>query len=422
MLKRSSIIDIFFVVVFLATIAEVFSFVLKGLLIGRIVSLADEFFAAGLVVYTCFTRRKYVNKKLLWSMFLFAIAGLMGNIFRKTSIETAVLGLFSTLKPVLVFWCFSQFDFTWDDFYRLMKRFVFFFPLIAISYIADFFFIDFRNFLGIGTCEYRGGFRTLGGIFVKQTTGILWSLVYFIYYQFYSPSKFRNRSYFSIFFILASIKVKDIFALLIGIVITHVKKIKIKYAIVIAPLIILMFFLYSLLLPQHYSYYFEGDPKDTNIARVALVQTSILIGKDYFPLGVGFGQYGSPVSNGWNSLVYQMYDIDKIWGLTGDKDEVNFMYDTFWPMILGETGYLGTFMYILILYFSFGPFLKKFCASTSDKLVLFPSLLFVIFLIESMGKPVFSGPPHSFVLWGIAGIFYSLSKKTFTHDFQQKIL
>ena len=417
-MKRSLIIDVFFVVVLLATIAEVFSFVLKGLLVGRVVSLADEVFAAGLVVYTCFTRRKFLNKKLLVSMFLFAIVGLLGNFFRKTGFEPAVLGLFSTLKPVLVFWCFSQFDFTWDDFYRLMKRFVFFFPIIAISYIADFFFVDFRKFLGIGGCEYRGGLRTLGGLFVKQTTGILWSLVYFIYYRFYSSIKFRGRSYLSMAFIMASIKVKDILGLLIGIVITSVKRIKIKYAVVILPLIVLLFFLYSLLLPQHYSYYFEGDPKDTNIARVALVHTSLSIGKDFFPLGVGFGQFGSPTSNNWNSRVYQMYGIDKVWGLTGDSDDVNFMYDTFWPMILGETGYLGTLMYLLILFYSFGPFLKRFCASTSDKLVLFPSLLFVIFLVESMGKPVFSGPPHSFVLWGFAGIFYSLSKKTYTKDFR----
>ena len=416
-MKRTTIIDTFFIVVLLATITEVFTFVLKGLFIGKVVSLADEFFAAGLIVYTCFSRRKFLNKKLLWSILLFTIAGFLGNYLRRTSIEVAVLGMFSTLKPVLVFWCFSQFDFTWNDFHRLMKHFAFFFPLIAISYIADFLFIDFRKFLGIGPCEYRAGLRTLGGLFVKQTNGILWSLVYFIYYRFYSPIKFRGRSYFSMAFIIASIKVKDILGLLIGIIITSVKKIKIKYAVVILPLIVFLFLLYSLLLPKHYSYYFEGDPKDTNIARVALTYTSFSIGNDFFPLGVGFGQFGSPISNNWNSIVYQMYGIDNIWGLTGE-DDVIFMYDTFWPMILGETGYLGTLIYMFILYFSFGPFLKRFCNSTSDKLVLFPSLLFIIFLVASTGKPVFSGPPHSFVLWGIAGIFYSLSKKTYTKDSQ----
>lgn len=413
----SLIVDFFFIAVFLATITEIFTFVLKGLFVGKVISLADEAFTVGLLLYTCLTRSKFCQRNTLIAVVCFSFVGLLGNLLCNTGVKPALLGLFNTLKPILVFWCFAQYDFEWVDFSRLMKRFCFFFPIIALSYIADFFTPEFRRFLGYGIGESRGGFRSLGGLFVKQTNGTLWLLVYFIYYRYYASTKHKWKSWLSVMFILASIKVKDILGVLIGVSLTVAKKLKASYFLVIVPLVMLLFFLYSMLLPQHYAEYFEGDSKNTKIARVALNQTSLLIGKDYFPLGVGFGQFGSPTSSDCESKVYHLYGIDRVWGLTGDKNDVNFMYDTFWPMILGETGFLGMLMYILILYFAFSPFLKRFCISTNDKLVLFPSLLFVIFLVESMGKPVFSGPPHSFVLWGIAGIFYSLSKKTYTKDF-----
>lgn len=42
-----------------------------------------------------------------------------------------------------------------------------------------------------------------------------------------------------------------------------------------------------------------------------------------------------------------------------------------------------------------------------------PAFLFIAFLGFSVGKPVFTGPPHSLVLWGFAGLFYSLKNTTY---------
>lgn len=414
---NSLVIECFFMVVFFATINEIFMFVLKGMPIGKVISLADELFVVALVPFTIVRKRKFYQRNLLISIIAFSCVGLLGNYFCNTGVKPALLGCFSTIKPILLFWCFSQFEFEWADFSRLMRRFRFFFPIIMLSYFADLLTPAFRRTLMFGVGESRAGFRTLGGLFPKQTTGNLWLMVYFVYYRYYGRPKHKWKSWLAAVWIATSVKVKDIIGMMFAAVLTLPQKLRARYVFVIGPVVLLMLLLYSILLPDHYSHYFEEDSKTTKVARVALNYTSVAIGRDHFPLGVGFGQFASPVSSDCNSNVYHLYGIDRIWGLTGDKTDVNFMYDTFWPMILGETGFLGTFLYILILYFAFSPFLKRFCISTSDKLVMFPSLLFIIFLVESLGKPVFSGPPHSFILWGFAGIFYSLSKKEYTKDF-----
>ena len=94
------------------------------------------------------------------------------------------------------------------------------------------------------------------------------------------------------------------------------------------------------------------------------------------------------------------------------------MSDTFWPMIFGETGLLGTLVYLIILYKAFGLYVKGFLKDTSDKRYVMPAFFFIVFLGSSLGKPVFSGPPHSLVVWGIAGIFYSLCKKHYVNTYK----
>ncbi len=79
-------------------------------------------------------------------------------------------------------------------------------------------------------------------------------------------------------------------------------------------------------------------------ARAVLLTTSFEVASDHFPLGAGFATYGSYQSQIHYSPLYEMYGLDHIWGLSqwfGD-----FICDSFWPMMLGQSGYLGTFCFI----------------------------------------------------------------------------
>lgn len=55
------------------------------------------------------------------------------------------------------------------------------------------------------------------------------------------------------------------------------------------------------------------------------------------------------------------------------------MSDTFWPMIFGETGLLGTLVYLIILYKAFGLYVKGFLKDTSDKRYVMPAFFFIVF-------------------------------------------
>ena len=83
----------------------------------------------------------------------------------------------------------------------------------------------------------------------------------------------------------------------------------------------------------------ENGPGGADEVRSALYRTSLLIGRDYFPLGAGFGRFGSTVTKTEYSPVYYDYGLDAIRGLRPDDPAA--ASDTFWPRILGETGVFG---------------------------------------------------------------------------------
>ena len=55
-------------------------------------------------------------------------------------------------------------------------------------------------------------------------------------------------------------------------------------------------------------YYLSHD----DVARNILTSKSMEIAKDYFPLGTGFGTYGSYISGVYYSSLYYKYDLYKI--------------------------------------------------------------------------------------------------------------
>ena len=73
--------------------------------------------------------------------------------------------------------------------------------------------------------------------------------------------------------------------------------------------------------------------------RVALYAGSVAIARDEFPLGVGMGRYGSQMSREEYSPVYQRYQLHRVFGLREHRPIA--VTDTFWPMVLGETGVIG---------------------------------------------------------------------------------
>ena len=93
-------------------------------------------------------------------------------------------------------------------------------------------------------------------------------------------------------------------------------------------------------------YYWSGTGDIT--ARSIFLTTSIMISINYFPLGLGLGNFGSYVARDYYPQYYYDFGFDNIWGLYPDNPL--FFSDHFWPTILGEAGVVGCMLYIMFLY------------------------------------------------------------------------
>ena len=94
---------------------------------------------------------------------------------------------------------------------------------------------------------------------------------------------------------------------------------------------------------------------DSTTARSVLLKKSFTVAKDFFPLGAGFGTYGSDVSKKSYSKLYYEYGINDIYGLS--EKHGSFITDNYWPMIIGQFGFFSIFI-ILGLHILFYKMIK----------------------------------------------------------------
>ena len=137
-------------------------------------------------------------------------------------------------------------------------------------------------------------------------------------------------------------------------------------------------------------------------ARSQLFLTSLQILRDCFPFGTGFGTYGSDVAGSSYSPVYVRYGFLQNSELQPGSA---FFSDTFWPMILGQTGFGGTVFYTAALGLLFAKALRiRRIHRNAYAAVLF---LLAYLLISSTSEPTFcntvSIPPAMILGFAIAG-------------------
>ncbi|HEX7195979.1 MAG TPA: hypothetical protein VF364_03995 [Candidatus Limnocylindria bacterium] len=151
---------------------------------------------------------------------------------------------------------------------------------------------------------------------------------------------------------------------------------------------------------------FEEEPEAWRLKqmqpRVALYVSSLAIGRDYFPLGTGIGRFGSHMSREVYSPVYKEYGLQRVSGLRERKPIA--VTDTFWPMILGETGVLGL-AGLLLFVGALGRDLWRAAGREARPMVRIFSLgallVFVETIVRSSTSAVFVAPPVAYFVFGI---------------------
>ena len=122
-----------------------------------------------------------------------------------------------------------------------------------------------------------------------------------------------------------------------------------------------------------YYYYVQGNGR---YAKSIMTSTALKIASDYFPIGTGFGTYGSTYAAKYYSPVYYLY------GIAGNPElgEQTKMYltDVFWPILLGENGILGTLLYCGLILTLFIRIQRVFYYNKTKYLLLIFMLVFML--------------------------------------------
>lgn len=147
--------------------------------------------------------------------------------------------------------------------------------------------------------------------------------------------------------------------------------------------------------------------------RLLLYVTSADIAHDYFPFGAGLGRFGSPMSKVDFSPLYAKYGLDRIWGLTPQYED--FITDTFWPQILGETGVFGLIAYLVFIV-ALGLSLWRATRVLTDRfslaLALGALMAFIHMAVESLASSMYESPPRIYLAFGAIAIALALARQT----------
>lgn len=124
-----------------------------------------------------------------------------------------------------------------------------------------------------------------------------------------------------------------------------------------------------------------------NNVRVILYQSSITLANQNFPFGNGLGSFGSSMSLGNPNAAYYQLGFGAYWWFSAGK---SYLTDTYWAMIIGESGYLG-FLFNLLFIFSllFQRYLRVRFSPKPENLI--SVMLLMLTLPISINAPVYTG-------------------------------
>lgn len=158
-----------------------------------------------------------------------------------------------------------------------------------------------------------------------------------------------------------------IFIILYYLVVHRKVQTKIRYILYMAVPIALLAW------DKIYYYYVVGQGR---FAKSVMSAIAFRIAKDYFPLGTGFGTFGSTYAAKQYSPVYGLYGIAEHPEL--GEETRNYLTDQFWPLLLGENGVLGTILYLGLILVLFLQIQRVYYYNKKKYLLLIYLLVFML--------------------------------------------
>jgi len=211
-------------------------------------------------------------------------------------------------------------------------------------------------------------------LFLKNHVGKKWFLLFVLSFGLFS----LRVKFFAFYFIA-------IIVLFFG---KKLMKIPRKTLLIVLGIFMLLI---AFIFKDQFVMYFSFEAIESGWSRGIILYYSFAIGNDFFPLGTGFGTYSSYFSGKYYSWVYEAYGIDNVYGIS--KTYWGFIADQFWPMVLGQFGYLGLAAFMVIIYKYIMLFVVNLKQSIDlkQKQFMYVSLLgMLLLLIDSSSDAIFT--------------------------------
>lgn len=169
--------------------------------------------------------------------------------------------------------------------------------------------------------------------------------------------------------------------------------------------LLIFFAIFGAILIGYDSIYLYYLNPEINSAREILTINSINLANNYFPFGAGFATYGSAAAAKYYSPIYLELGFNLRYGLS--QMNSSYLTDTFWPILFGQFGYLGVFIFGRIVI----QFLKICTWFHKEKNVVFVSCftLFGYLLVSTLGSSSYFNPVA--VVYGITMALIITSNK-----------
>jgi len=150
---------------------------------------------------------------------------------------------------------------------------------------------------------------------------------------------------------------------------------------------------------------------ESDVPRLILYAVGWRVASSAFPLGAGFGRFGSYASVLDYSPLYDQYGLSSVYGF--GPDDPRYVTDAYWPSVMGETGFLGVAVqvaFIAALWLALrGAARAKDALEPSRVLALAAGLALVELLVESVAGPLFATSLTAFAVGVPIGVSLRLA-------------
>ena len=381
-----------------STIFSFFIFIILNLLLFQpfiqekiyFIKYLDELVAGMAFLYLIFSlKNNAITKseaKILISLCLLLLIGTLGTVINRyqTQFNAIFIDVFNLSKFIIAILGLNRF-FKIKNVANILNL-----QLNAqkIIIIITFIFMIINFLIGLEgmTYEIRYGIRAFQ--FIYGHAGALnvittFQVCFLLYEMIKNKQKKHNYIYFFLceLILISTLRTRAfVFAVLAFIVYFYfVKKgnLSRKKFLYIIISIVAIFFIASSQLNKYFN-------DENRTPRNDLLNGSLVLMKDYFPIGTGFATYGSYAASKYYSPIYYTFGFQKYYGMS--KSDNQFLTDNFWPMILGEFGILGFLIYIYMLYLCF-KYLSRYCTNEEKKAILI--LIFITMIFNSTVSSAF---------------------------------